>query len=97
MADAGDERAREIQDAIREVLFREWDPISVNSNENLRDEYDSYVGRIYRVIASDPNRHAVARELLTIERECMGLGQGREETLFPVADRLLSIDVRLTP
>jgi hypothetical protein len=94
MTDARDRKAKEIQDAIREVLYRDWDPLNV-CDAGPKDEYDSYIGAIYRVLASSPSREVVARELVKIESESMGFDQVREEALFPVADKLLSIDVRL--
>lgn len=35
--------AAKIQDAIRQVLFGEWDPIGVNDISNAVDEYDALV------------------------------------------------------
>ena len=95
MSDTRDKRAEEIQAAIRGVLFYDWDPVNVRGNEKLKDEYDRYIAQIYRVLTSTPTREAIAHELVTIEWECMGLGQTKEAALFPVADKLLSIDVRL--
>jgi hypothetical protein len=41
-------RGRKVQDAIRAVLLREWDPIGVaNDDDWPQDEYDAYVGEIY--------------------------------------------------
>ena len=59
------------------------------------DEYDAYIGRIYRLIYSRPSREVVALELSKIERDEIGLGKGTEEALLPVADRLLSLNVHL--
>ena len=54
-----EERAREIQRSIAEVLLRNWDPIGVRNVPQAQDEYDAYVGGVYRLIASG----ATAREL----------------------------------
>ena len=89
-------RAKEIQDAIREVLYREWDPIGV-CGSGPKNEYDAYIGGIYRVLVSKPAREVVAGELKKIERENMGFDQVEEEALLGVADRLLAIDLQLTP
>jgi hypothetical protein len=94
MTDARDRKAKEIQDAIREVLYRDWDPLNV-CDAGPKDEYDSYIGAIYRILASSPSREAVARELVRIESESMGFDQVKEEALLRVADKLLSIDIRL--
>ena len=40
---AKEERAREIQRSIAEVLLRNWDPIGVRNVPQAQDEYDAYV------------------------------------------------------
>jgi hypothetical protein len=82
----------EIQNAIREVLWRDWAPIPPPVPA---DEYDAYIGRIYRLLLSRPQRQVVADVLSNIERNEIGLGRGNEETLLSVADRLLSLNIHL--
>lgn len=82
-----------IQAAIREVLYRDWDPIGVCGIAPV-DEYDSYIGSIYRLLSTAPTRESVAQELLKIEKECMGYDHAIE-SLLPVADKLLAIDIQL--
>ncbi len=41
------EKAAEIQESIRQILFYDWDLIGIN-DFGPDDEYDSYVGSIYR-------------------------------------------------
>lgn len=36
--------------AVRDVLFRVWDPIGVSHNEKLFDEYDTFVAPLLRMI-----------------------------------------------
>jgi hypothetical protein len=50
--DERDRRARQIEEAIRQVLFRDWDPIGVSNTPEARDEYNPYVGSVYRLLAS---------------------------------------------
>lgn len=33
----------DVHQAVREVLWTQWDPIGVNENDQCRDEYDDYV------------------------------------------------------
>ncbi|HBR56248.1 MAG TPA: hypothetical protein DEA22_02055, partial [Blastocatellia bacterium] len=44
-------RALEIYDSIRQVLLREWDPIGVANEPGLENEYDGYIGPVYRMLA----------------------------------------------
>ncbi len=39
-----EQRAREIQETIRDVLVHDWDPVGVGGVPEAQDEYDSYVG-----------------------------------------------------
>lgn len=87
-------RAREIQAAIGAVLLRDWDPIGVRDEPLAQDEYDSYVGGVYRLIASGASAVEIAEHLASVQTEMMGL-----PTLAPslrsVAERLAAIDARL--
>ena len=94
--DPRDKRAREIQDSIREVLIREWDPIHVQDIPEAQDEYDGYVGGVYQLLSGDASEFMIATHLARIERESMGFST-RAEALLPVARRLRQIDVRLKP
>ena len=69
-----DDRARcgrEIQDRIGRILYEDWDPL------NLRgvappDEYGSYVGGVYRLLASGATGEQVAEYLAELERGPFG-------------------------
>src|SRR4029077_8326716 len=56
-----------IQDQIRAVLNRDWDPIGVS--DIVDDEYDMYIGHIYSLLATDSAEQTLADHLLTIELE----------------------------
>jgi hypothetical protein len=88
-------RARQIQRAIAEVLLRDWDPIGINDVPEAADEYDSYVGQIYRMLASGASADSIAQHLVSIEVSRMGLGSIDADRLLPIAEKLLSLDVRL--
>ena len=88
--------AAKIMDAIREVLVRDWDPIGVMDDpEWPRDEYDSYIGEIYKYLARDEPADFIARHLCFIEETRMGLGRLKESVRLPVALKLKAIDVSL--
>ncbi len=53
--------------SVRSVLFYEWDPIGVNGNANLSDEYDAYVAEIASVVNDGSAAEAVADRLHEIE------------------------------
>ncbi len=91
-----DKRAREIQASIYEVLIRDWDPIHIQGVPEAQDEYDGYVGGIYRLLAKGASESEVAEHLASIESDLVGFSTSAE-ALLPVARRLKEIDVRLSP
>jgi hypothetical protein len=56
-------RARKIQGQIRLVLLQDWDPIGVADIPEAHDEYNSYVGPMYRMLASSASEDETAAEL----------------------------------
>ncbi len=86
-------RAREIQEAIRHVLLHEWDPLGVSQCPEAQDEYDSYVGGVYRLLASGAAVAEIDQHLRDIEVRLMGLCGATDRSA--VAQKLLSLNARL--
>jgi hypothetical protein len=40
-----------INDEIRQVLVKEWDPIGIKDEPRAQDEYDSYIGGVFNLLA----------------------------------------------
>ena len=89
-------RAKAIQESIRQVLLNEWDPIGINDIPEAQDEYDGYVGGVYRLLASGASKEIV-QHLFRIEVETMGLGPVRPNSHYSrnVAQTLLRLNVAL--
>jgi hypothetical protein len=64
---------KEIEDEIRRVLMAEWDPIGVKDVPEASDEYDGYIGGIYRLLHDGASDERIAEHLSQIETEAMGL------------------------
>jgi hypothetical protein len=92
---ARQDRARKIQESIRAVLLRDWDPIGIQDEPGAQDEYDSYVGGVYRLLASGASEEQIVEHLWQIETVTMGLSTPDRTKLHPVARRLRSLDVKL--
>lgn len=90
----GDDRARQIQTDIAEVLLRDWDPIGVAGAPEAQDEYDGYVGGVYRLLASGATAEAIANYLARLQTENMGLNTSAQK-LLSVAAKLLALDISL--
>lgn len=76
--------------AVREILFREWDPIGVNDNERCRDEYDSYAPTICWLLRQGIDEQRLAAHLSRLQRVSMGISVIDEELHRHVARRLLA-------
>ena len=60
-----------IQDQMREILNRDWDPIGVA--DIVADEYDMYIEQIHSLLAKCASENQIAEYLLWVEVERMGL------------------------
>ena len=89
-----DKRAAKIQDSIRQVLFRDWDPIGVNDSWP-EDEYDRYVAPVYRILVGSRSENELIDFLRQTEGETIGISCELPEQLGLVARRLLALDVKL--
>lgn len=88
--------ANRITEAIRQVLIQHWDPIGVMDDpEWPRDEYDSYIGEIYRYLIRGDSVDFIALHLRFIEEKVMGLGRLPDSARSRVAEKLKAIDVSL--
>ncbi len=84
----------EITDAIRHVLVFDWDPIGVMDDPDWpRDEYDSYIGHVYVMLARKESVESISRHLCFIEEKVMGLGALPASARLNVAVKLKAIDI----
>jgi len=83
-------RAKCYQDAIREVLMREWDPIGVAHEPQAQDEYDAYINQLYGMLIRREPKHKIVDFLWWVETEHMELYGNRQRT-ERTADLLLDI------
>src|SRR5437667_5536768 len=88
------ERAREVQEQIRQILLHDWDPIGVQDEPSAQDEYDAYVGGVYRLLTDGASPKALAEHLARIEGERMGLPRSVDRRI-PVATTLCGLNVRI--
>jgi hypothetical protein len=80
MTSAAADRARLYHQAIRRALIAEWDPIGVGDSPNSQDEYDAYVGPIYRLLIHRRPVHEIFDFLWELETEHIGLSGNRQAT-----------------
>jgi hypothetical protein len=96
MANPKQKRARLIMKEIHDILWNDWDPIGVNGH-GPDDEYDSYIGDVYRILTKTPDASRLIEHLYREETETMGLPPRDPKCIEPVAKKLLAIDLFQPP
>ncbi len=81
----------EQEQRIREVLNEAWDPIGVAVE--VPDEYDGYISVLRSLLSQCVGADRIARHLLRIEIDSMGLEESSDEVRLNVARRLLALDL----
>lgn len=76
---------KELLQRIDEVLYYRWDPLSVSDSPAARDEYESYVPRVFQLLKSTADGSEVADYLHWLATEHMGVGAGRKRDVEIVA------------
>jgi hypothetical protein len=64
-------------------------------NDLPESEFDAYIGGVYGLLASGATARQVAEHLRRLEVKEMGLTSASADHLLPVAEMLLSLNVRL--
>jgi hypothetical protein len=83
--------ASKLLPVVKDILFREWDPIGVNGNELCRDEYDAYAPAVVRLLLGGADERMLASRLSEFQRVSMGMTIIDEERHRRVARRLLGL------
>jgi hypothetical protein len=81
------ETSREVRSKIRAVLLAEWDPIGINNVPEAADEYDSYIGGLYDLLAQGASEESIRAYLRQIEIAQMEMVNALGEPLLPDANR----------
>jgi hypothetical protein len=94
MTEPREKKVAEIQDSIRQILYRDWDPIGV-SGTAPKDEYDSYIGGVYRILATSRSEEALVEFLSKIESDLASSDPASRARLVSVVNKLLALNVKL--
>jgi hypothetical protein len=85
----------DIQDQVRTVLNAVWDPIGVA--DAACDEYDGYIAGIYSLLQDGASEEILARHLLSIEVDHMGLPGASMNKLLAVVAKLRELQLPEVP
>ncbi|MBI5382371.1 MAG: hypothetical protein HZA31_10770 [Opitutae bacterium] len=94
MNDQREQHGRDVINAIRRVLYREWDPLDL-CDVGPETRYDAYISPLYRLLATAPTKEAVVHELKRLQVELIGPDFSKEKRLPSIADMLLAINLRV--
>jgi len=87
-------RARYIKDRISKILSEGWDPLGLK-DVAPSDEYDNYVGGVYRLLASGASCEQIAEHLAELERGALGCPEATADRNKTAAKKLCELDVRI--
>ena len=63
----------QLYERIDEILWRDWDPIGVSDSDDARDEYHSYLPKIFRMALENASQQEIAKYLFLNETKSMGM------------------------
>ena len=86
-------QARRIYSAINEILHTYWDPIGMN-DALPKDEYEGYVGVVYRALADGKSEAGLVSLLTTLENNSLGL-RSPWQRKREAARRLAALNIKL--
>jgi len=64
-----------------EILHYLWDPIGVNDIPQARDEYHSYLPRVFTRLIENAKDHEIAAYLVKVEESSMALTPNKDKAL----------------
>lgn len=80
----------ELYKRVDEILFYRWDPIGISDSDWPRDEYQSYLPRVFGMVLESVTPDKIAEFLGRIASENMGLGASPEHDRA-IAELMLSV------
>jgi hypothetical protein len=84
-------RIKRYNNAIRDILLKEWDPIGVKDVPEAQDEYDSYIPGVCKLLINRESSENIFQYLWKIETDNMGLTGNRNHTKS-IAKKLAEIE-----
>ncbi len=75
---------------IRGIFVDVWDPLGIIDEPTAQDEYDSYLGGMYKLLGRSASSEEIIAYLREIETDHMGI-KPNEQVLAEVAVRLKAV------
>ncbi|MEP4548151.1 MAG: hypothetical protein ABJ000_18360 [Saccharospirillum sp.] len=71
----------ELYKRIDEILFYKWDPIGISDGGWARDEYQSYLPRVFRMALEYRSPDKIAKYMTIVATQSMGLSEAKGHDL----------------
>jgi hypothetical protein len=68
-------------EAIRTLLWKEWDPIGVNDEPDAFGEYDTYADQIHAMLDRGGDAEEISRHLSWVVTTLIGLGTNDQHSM----------------
>lgn len=75
---------------VDEILYYKWDPIGVSESDWARDEYQSYLPRVFALALEGASSESIANYLGVVSTESMGLSPAPEHDL-KIAQQIIEV------
>ena len=75
---------------LDEILYYKWDPIGISDSDWARDEYQSYLPRIFSYAMENESPEPIAKFLGVVTTENMGLSSAAAHDL-KIAELILEV------
>lgn len=63
---------------IDDILWHDWDPIGLNDNIEIRDEYSGYIPHILKLKLQNADVYKISQHLFRLVTIDMGMGDDKE-------------------
>lgn len=83
-------KQKELYKLIEELLWREWDPIGLNDQEDGCDEYSGYVNQVFSLRLYNNDKKKITAHLFRSETVDMGMS-GNLENCERVAQMVVDL------
>jgi hypothetical protein len=81
---------KELYNKIDEILWKDWDPIGINDEEQIRGEYYGYVPQIFNLKIQEADKNKIANCLFEMETVNMGTN-GNKQNCELVAEKIINL------
>ena len=81
MKDKLNSKEKELYRRTDEILHYLWDPIGVSDMPQARDEYYSYLPRVFERLIENSKDHEIAAYLTKVEEGSMGMTPNKDKAM----------------